>query len=57
MDSPLSAVHVQLFMETPEADYYWNIVRNNEVWLCYVDDILAVLPSRTSLQDLLHVVE
>jgi len=54
MGSPLSAVLAQLFMETLEADHYRNIVGRNVVWLRYVDDILAVVPTRTNLPDLLH---
>nr|XP_027230559.1 uncharacterized protein LOC113822215 [Penaeus vannamei] len=54
MGSPLSAVLAQLFMETHEADYYRNILGSNVVWLRYVDDILAVVPTRTNLQDLLY---
>ncbi|XP_069982900.1 uncharacterized protein [Penaeus vannamei] len=48
MGSPLSAVLAQLSMETLEADHYRNIVGRNVVWLCYVDDILTLVP------DLLH---
>lgn len=41
-------------MEALEADRYRNIVGENVVWLRYVDDILAVVPTRTNLQELLH---
>ncbi|XP_069972214.1 uncharacterized protein [Penaeus vannamei] len=54
MGSPLSAALAQLFMETLEADHYRSIVGRNVVWLRYVDDILAVVPTRTNLSDLLH---
>ncbi|XP_069992353.1 uncharacterized protein [Penaeus vannamei] len=46
MGSPLSVL-AQLFMETLEADHYRNIVGRS------VDDILAVVPTRTNLPDLL----
>ncbi|XP_069984619.1 uncharacterized protein [Penaeus vannamei] len=50
MGSPLSAVLVQLFMESLVSDHY----HNNVVWLRYVDDIHAVVPTRTNPPDLLH---
>ncbi|XP_069982214.1 uncharacterized protein [Penaeus vannamei] len=52
MGSPLSAVLAQLFTETLEADHYRKIVGRNVVWLRYVDDILAVVPTRMNLPDL-----
>ncbi|XP_069995876.1 uncharacterized protein [Penaeus vannamei] len=52
MSLPLSAVFPQLFMETLEADHYRNIVGRNVVWLRCVDDVLAVVPTRTNLPDL-----
>ena len=52
MGSPLSAVLAQLFMETLEADSFRHIVGRNAVWLRYVDEVLAVVPTRTDLQDL-----
>ncbi|XP_069980163.1 uncharacterized protein [Penaeus vannamei] len=54
MGSSLSAILAQLFMETLEADHYRNIVGRSVVWLHYVDDILAVVPTRTNLPDLFH---
>ncbi|XP_069992969.1 uncharacterized protein [Penaeus vannamei] len=54
MGSPLSSVFAQLFMETLEADHYRNIVRRKVVWLRYVDDTLALIPTRTNLPDLPH---
>ncbi|XP_069971546.1 uncharacterized protein [Penaeus vannamei] len=54
MGSPLSAVLAQLFMETLEADHYRIIVGRNVVWLRYVGDIPAVVPTKTNLPDLPH---
>ena len=54
MGSPLSAVMAQLFMEALEADHLRRLVGRNVVWYRYVDDVLAVLPVRTDVQDLLQ---
>ena len=54
MGSPLSAVMAQLFMEALEADHLCHLAGRNATWYRYVDDILAILPGRTDVQDLLE---
>ena len=54
MGSPLSAVLACLYMEKMEEDHYKRIVGENNLWLRYVDDVLACVPADTDLTNLLH---
>ena len=54
MGSPLAAVLAQLSMEVLERDYLKALVGPNVIWLRYVDDILAIVPTRTNVSTLLQ---
>ncbi|XP_069992330.1 uncharacterized protein [Penaeus vannamei] len=41
-------------MDTLEAGHYRNIVGRDVIWFRFVDDILAIAPTRTNLPDLLQ---
>ena len=54
LGNPLNAVMASLFMEVLEEDAIKEVIGNHATWVRYVDDALAVLPSRTSINDLLN---
>ena len=57
MGSPLSAVLATLALECLERDCYLPLIGQNGFWVRYVDDVLAILPLRTNVDNLLQEVE
>ena len=54
MGSPLAAVLAQLAMEVLEARHLTRLAGPNVIWYRYVDDILAIVPQRTNVNNLLQ---
>ena len=54
MGSPLSPVAACLFMEMLEASHFLQIIGKNSIWLRYVDDVLAIVPKETDLDEKLE---
>ena len=54
MGNALSPVLACLFMETLEVDHYLELVGPRVTWFRYVDDVVVVIPCRTTLPDLLN---
>ena len=54
MGSPLSAILAQLVMETLESQKLIPLLPANSIWYRYVDDIIAIIPLRTNVNDLLQ---
>src|SRR5215469_4704573 len=53
MGSPLSPILSNIFMELFEVKFLPGILPNDSIWLRYVDDVLAILPSDFSAVDAL----
>ena len=54
MGSPLSAILAQLVMETLESQKLIPLLPANSQWYRYVDDIIAIIPQRTNVNNLLQ---
>ena len=48
VSSMLSPVMACLFMETLENDKFLRIIGRDATWIRYIDDILAVIPKKTT---------
>ena len=55
MGSPLSPVLSCLFMELLEIEYFLRIMGRNVLWVRYVDDVLAVIPIKTNVENKLRL--
>ena len=56
MGSPISPVLSNIYMEFYERHHLPNVLPNNILWLRYVDDIFAVVPSSTDPELLLNTI-
>ncbi|XP_076066079.1 uncharacterized protein LOC143039723 [Oratosquilla oratoria] len=54
MGSPVSTILANLYMEMLEADKYMNIMGRGSTWLRYVNDIIVILPSFSSVENKLR---